>query len=86
MTFEPNEVEVGVARSASAVQWARARSEATGGWEETLAATVVGFPHLRHHQVAAAGRGARRDRMAMGTRSEPGPPAAPSRSRRSSKG
>ena len=68
VTFDSNEVEVGVARSASAVQWARARSEATGGWPVTLAATVVRFPHLRLHQVATAGRGARRDRMAMGTR------------------
>ena len=86
MALEANEVEVGVARSASAVQWAQARSEATGGWLGTLAATVVRFPHLRHHQIAAAGRGARRDRMAYTTRSAPGPPAAPSRSRRSSKG
>ena len=71
VAFEPNEVEVGVARSASAVgavMWARARSEATGGWAGTLAATVVRFPHLRLHQVATAGRGARRDRMPWGTR------------------
>ena len=68
MTFEPNEVEVGVARSASAVQWARARSEATGGWPGTLAATVVRFPQMRLRQDATAGRGARRDGMAMGTR------------------
>ena len=68
VTFDSNEVEVGVARSASAVQWARARSEATGGWPVTLAATVVRFPHLRLHQVATAGRGARRDRMPYNTR------------------
>ena len=64
VTFESNEVEVGVARSASAVQWARGRSEATGGWPVTLASTVVRFPQMRLRQVATAGRGARPDRMA----------------------
>ena len=68
VTFDSNEVEVGVARSASAVQWARARSEATGGWPGSMATTVVRFPQMRLRQDATAGRGARRDRMAMGTR------------------